>query len=176
MTARLGKLDETGLTDDRRIGLWVEGLSVFAHYPLLGTGSGTYTWVEPTARTKTGYENISAVYAHNEYVEALVEGGILRLALTLLLVVAPVFRVIRRYIRVAERSEGPLLLGGLYGILAIALHSFVDFGVHMPAVAVLAIVLLASLMRACDRRGPSGVVRSPVLAVFAASRSWRLAH
>jgi O-antigen ligase len=96
MTARLGTLDESQLTDDRRTGLWLEGLGVFTRYPFLGTGSGTYTWVEPTVRTKTGGENVSAEYAHNEYVEALVEGGIVRFALTLLLVFGPILRVVGR--------------------------------------------------------------------------------
>jgi tetratricopeptide (TPR) repeat protein len=38
----------------------------------------------------------------------------------------------------------------------------------MPAVAVLAVVHLACLMGACDRRGQHGIVRSPVVAILAA--------
>ena len=55
-----------------------------------------------------------------------------------------------------------MLLGGLYGFLALALHSFTDFGVHMPAVAVLAVVHTACLMGAADSRRPAPAPRAPL--------------
>lgn len=165
LTARLGNWAGGQLPEEGRFDLWAEGLGIFARYPLFGTGAGTYTWVELGARTKAGNEHIMFEYAHNEYVEALAEGGLPRLALTLLLVVGPVVRLVRRYRRVVGRPEAAVLLGGLFGVLAVALHSFVDFGVHIPAVAVLAVVNLAGLMGAADSSQEPGAVPAPRLAL-----------
>jgi O-antigen ligase/tetratricopeptide (TPR) repeat protein len=170
-TARLVSVRENQLAEDLRTQIWADGLRLFVQYPVLGTGGGTFTWVETAARTRTGYEALSVEYAHNEYIEAMAEGGVLRLVITLWLVVGVCRRVVRRHRRVANRPEAPLLLGGLYGVLAVALHSFVDFGLHMPAVAVLATVLVAELMAACDgRRGtPADPARRPLVVAVAAA-------
>ena len=68
-----------------------------------GTGSGTFVWVEPTVRTggnaEVYYEN-----AHNEYLEALVEGGVIRLGLTLLLAAGTLVAVGRGFLRRRDRS------------------------------------------------------------------------
>ena len=166
--SRIGTVETDQVAKDVRMDIWLDGLRLFARYPTLGTGCGTYTWVEPMIRTRSGFENESVEYAHNEYVEALAEGGLPRLALILLLVVWPVTRLIRRHVRVIDRPEAGLLLGGLYGLLAIAMHSFFDFGMHMPAVAVLAVVFLACLMSAADRHGTKREIRSfPIVALGA---------
>jgi tetratricopeptide (TPR) repeat protein len=159
LTARLGALDVDRAAEDGRVEMWAASLQLAAGYPAFGTGAGTYDWVEPGTRTRPGLEEWSAEYAHNEYVEGAVEGGAVRLGLTLLLVAAPVVRVVRRYRQTAGRPGAELLLGGLFGFLAVALHSVTDFGVHLPAVAVLAAVHLAALMAAADREGPPGGLR-----------------
>jgi O-antigen ligase/tetratricopeptide (TPR) repeat protein len=166
--ARLGTLDAGRLSDEARMELWSGGLRTFLNYPLFGTGAGTFLWVEPAQRTRPGFEDLTADHAHNEYIEALVEGGLLRLALTILLVAGPVVAVVRQYRRKVDDPSGPLLLGGLFGIIMLAAESVVDFGVHLPAVAVLSCVSVAGLMGHESRAptiGERSWVRAPLGAI-----------
>jgi tetratricopeptide (TPR) repeat protein len=80
---------------------------------------------------------------HNEYLEALVEGGPLRLAATVVLAVAPVVAAVGAYRRLRSRSVGSIALGMAFGLFAVALHSAFDFGIHLPAVALLTATVAA---------------------------------
>jgi tetratricopeptide (TPR) repeat protein len=83
---------------------------------------------------------------HNEFLEALTEGGVLRLLLTLGLTTATAAMAMVGYRRFRRRTIGPLLLGAVYGFMAISFHSFFDFGIHIPAVAILAAVIAAHVI------------------------------
>jgi tetratricopeptide (TPR) repeat protein/energy-converting hydrogenase Eha subunit A len=136
--------DKTTLQEDR-INVWKPLLNLVADYPLTGTGGGTLGVVEPIVRQIGGYPGVVLDHAHNEYLEALVEGGIPRLAITLLMV----FWLVRMGMRGIRRHRGEpsamMPTGLLFGLLALAIHSIADFGVHMGSVALLATVCLAHL-------------------------------
>ena len=68
--------------------------------------------------------------AHNDYVQVFVEMGVIGLAITLWAVVAVLRRV----------APDPWLLAAVAGIV---LHSFVDFDLQIPAIAVLFAVITA---------------------------------
>jgi Tfp pilus assembly protein PilF len=132
---------------------------------MFGTGYGTLLYVEPTTRwqglymTSAGVPESNAVidHAHNDYLEALVEGGLLRFGLTLLLVglvFAQGFRAMRRF---AGRSPGAYAFAGMLAFLAVALHAAIDFSLSTPAVAILAAVVIAQLV-SLNRADPTGPV------------------
>jgi O-antigen ligase len=135
----------TGEALQSRIPLWADAWKLVPDFPLFGTGQGTFSYVEPLHRTHTA-ANLVHEYAHNELLEALVEGGVLRLGLTLLLlgIIARYgFRAVRRW---AGRPAGGLALGALFGFSTLVLQSLGDFGMHMPAIALLGTVLAAQLV------------------------------
>src|SRR5205085_12586683 len=119
-------------------------------FGLLGSGYGTLGYVEPLAR-RGNYiigNNVTFLYvdhAHNDYLEALIEGGVPRLALTLGLVWFLVRFGHRALDRHGNRTPGLFAFGALVGVLAVAFHSLVDFGLFTPAVALLAAVVAAHL-------------------------------
>ena len=78
-------------------------------------------------------------HAHNDWLQSAAEGGWLTPILVLAIGV-PVFR--RRGEMTDSRLARAIRLGALAGITAVALHSFVDFPLKIPAVAVLAAVLI----------------------------------
>src|SRR5204862_7317858 len=101
--------------------------------------------VEPMTRREPRVGNfLHYQSAHNEYLEALVEGGLVRLALTLYLVLATLWRGWRFLARPWGPRHGRVL-GLFWALTAVAVHSFFDFGIHIPAIALLTAVVAAHL-------------------------------
>jgi O-antigen ligase/tetratricopeptide (TPR) repeat protein len=131
-----------------------ETLSLSAKFAITGSGPGTYAIAEPLIRTMPLSAKWDVPNAHNEYLNALAEGGILWLFAILGLLYC-FFRQMRSAIpKFAHRSRGPLLVGGFLGIVGIALHGLVEFGTQIPAIAFWVIILLAHLLRETDREEP----------------------
>jgi O-antigen ligase len=128
-----------------RAPLWSRLLPLAADYPLWGAGYGTFDYVEPLTRTTGADAGYRYEHAHNDYLESLLEGGLVRLALTLGAVALIYWLGWRALERHANDSADGLILGALFGFTALAIHSFVDFGMHIPAIALIAAVLCAQL-------------------------------
>lgn len=143
VAARLGTLGDALL--DSRLVLWGRVLPLVREFPLWGTGYGTFRHLEPLHAAVAADTETEYVFAHNEYLEAMLEGGLVRLIATL----AAVGLVLRLGYRAVRRAEGRpadgLALGAFFGFTAIAIHSVVEFGLHIPAIALLATVLGAHL-------------------------------
>jgi tetratricopeptide (TPR) repeat protein len=169
--ARLATLVGDEASKESRLSLWSRLLTLAKDYPVWGTGYGTFQSVEPLCRSDPADEQIYS-NAENDYLEGLVEGGLMRLALSLLaigLVFQLGYRAVRRPPHPAlspsgwEKGQGEeggltsgLALGALFGFLTLVVQSFVDFGLHIPAIAVLTTVLCAQL---CALGGTSGNYR-----------------
>jgi O-antigen ligase len=164
-------LGGTALTENR-IPMWSRVLPAVADFPLWGSGYGTFDYVEQMHRhtgAETGY---FYQHAHNDYLEALLEGGAVRLAISLL-AIALVYRAgCRAFFRQGDRPVGGHVLGALFGFTTVVIHSFVDFGLHIPAIALLATVVCAQL-DALGQGGPEARAAEPKPAVPADSYSFR---
>ena len=136
---RMGTL-VTGEAASSRLPLWRDALRAVPGNWLTGTGGGTFGSVEPTVRTH-GSPTGRNLNAHNDYLEALVEGGVIRLSLTVALAVGVLVVVGRGYLRRRDRTVGPWLLGAWFGLAVVAAHAVGDFALHIPAVAVLTAVV-----------------------------------
>jgi O-antigen ligase/tetratricopeptide (TPR) repeat protein len=142
---RLGSLwGEQAFRDDR-VFLLPRCLPLVESFPLLGTGFGTFNYVEPMTRVDARDAGTSYIHAHNDYLEALVEGGVVRLALSLLAIAIVYWRGWRACRRYADRPEGALAVGALAAFTTVVVHSALDFGLHIPAIALLLAVLCAHL-------------------------------
>lgn len=108
--------------------IWQVTLKMFAAHPMLGIGMGAYWVAVPGFHDASG--TLVPKEAHNDYLELLASGGLVGLALGLWFA----FVVIRR---VRENLQSPDLfrraacLGATIGILGVAVHSLVDFGLHI---------------------------------------------
>jgi O-antigen ligase/tetratricopeptide (TPR) repeat protein len=125
---------------------------MWAAFPLLGAGLGTYEVVYPMFDRSA--IAATATHAENEYVQMAAETGIIGLGL----IGAFAAVIVRDYVR-CLRSQRPAIVlaaGGLgAGLLAVAVQSVVDFGLHLPAVACLA-AALCGLLVAMARASRSG--------------------
>ena len=97
---------------------------------------------------------VSPDRAHNDWLNTLTDWGVVGEALILsacVLLYAGAFRT-WRFVRGSPNTLGDhrsnkltIVLGASIGLLAILLHSFVDFNMHIPANAIMAVTLMALL-------------------------------
>ena len=119
------------LTANRRVTMLKGTWHVFLAHPLIGCGLGTLVAVYP--RYEPYYDGKIVDHAHNDYVEALAEtgiaGGICGLAFFLLWL-----REARmRFVREQTSFSKAIHVAGVTACAGMAVHSFVDFNLHIPA-------------------------------------------
>jgi O-antigen ligase len=108
---------------------------VFLDRPLIGTGLGTLEMIYPPYDSL--YDGRVVNHAHNDYLEGLVETGLLG-GLCCLWFLGVLFLNALRGMATLEGSFGSALnLSGLVACSGILVHSLVDFNLHIPANALL---------------------------------------
>ena len=122
--------------------IWRATLKMFAAHPIAGVGLGGY-WIGITA-----YHDASGLMtpqeAHNDYLELLSSGGLIGFAIGVWFAVVVIREARRNFV-----SDGSYLrLGAILGIIGVAAHSLVDFGLH---ILINAIVFLCLIMIATNR-------------------------
>lgn len=135
-----------------RAGLTQAALKLTAERPLTGMGPGE---VSLTWRSDQG--QITVPYAHNEYLQTLLQLGVVGLVLLLALLIA-VARVVWRARAAAPSPE--LWAGAAAGLAALAVHSAFDFLWHIPAIPLVAAVLFALTYPATQPQ-PTKAIRTP---------------
>ncbi len=156
VVTRLGTSKNDLVSQQGRVGLWSRSLPLVRDFPLWGTGYGTYEFVEVLHRNDADHGAVIVDHAHNDYLEALVEGGLV-LFIPVVVAVVLVFRLGLRAVRRNEdRPAGGLVLGALIAFTTVAIHSLSDFGMHIPANAVIVTVLCAQLCAAGRQRAWAG--------------------
>lgn len=124
--------------------------------PFWGTGPGTFAAIFPYYQSMPT-EDFFFLHAHCDPIEFLAEWGIVGSALMsgfwLLL-----FLSFRRN-DVALRDEPPLArvetIGLALGVVGVVFHSLVDFPLHHPLIALLALICVATLFNDCCSRSLS---------------------
>ncbi|MEP3481026.1 MAG: O-antigen ligase family protein [Fuerstiella sp.] len=152
-------LDFEKASNDARFTHWAEALPAVRYFLPLGSGFGTYGY----AYLPFGPEASNGwfTYAHNQYLEVLMEGGLLALAVVLL-VIAMLFNACLRLCR-SDRSslDQGIGLAGMFALLMQSLHAFTDFGLMMPAnLLALAVLLGMTVRTATDEASQSRTAES----------------
>lgn len=118
-----------------------DSIHMFIAHPFLGSGFGTFATAFP--RYRVFYDGFVVNYAHDEYLQVLLETGLAGFGVGVWFLVV-LYREGFRNLRPARLSPTALIstaaLASCTGLLA---HSFVDFNLHVPANAALFYVLCA---------------------------------
>ena len=119
----------------------VYAVRMFDDYPVFGTGGGTFY----TAFTRYRGHDIEPYYdhVHNDYVQVLTETGAVGLALAGLAVLSSFVCAVLALARRRDQSARGVAFGAVMGIIALAIHSTVDFNLQIPANALVFAILLA---------------------------------
>ncbi len=142
------KLGNVGLASNR--GDIREALyGMFGDFWLTGSGAGTFQWVFPAYKTEAlggGYYE----HAHNDFLELLVEQGVIGFALLGAAICIVLFKIVSAYLR----RRDPLMRGALFfsfcGATSLLVHGLVDFNLNIPANAALFFVMLSVGLVAAD--------------------------
>jgi O-antigen ligase len=143
-----GRVDSIAVELDRktadfytlRPSIWRATWDLIKDHPLAGVGFGGY-WIAITKYHAASGET-TPQEAHNDYLELLASGGVIGVAIGIWFVVT-LIRTARRKLRATDHYQRAVTLGALAGILSIAVHSLVDFGLHITINALVFTVLIA---------------------------------
>jgi O-antigen ligase len=158
------ELGDTSLSElqeeNSKFGVWRSAMRLVEESPVLGVGRGAFepafTRVHPPSALQT------ASHAENEYVQALIDWGILGAVACALVACWFAITVIRRW-------HGGAMAAGALGALAVfAVQSVVDFGVELLGVAVPAVAIAGTLAY--------GPVREAAGRALLRARFLRIAH
>jgi O-antigen ligase len=131
--------------------IWNSTLEMIKSEPLLGVGFGGYAAAIPKFETSGGKYRLQQ--AHNDYLEILSNGGIVGFALFALLGVIVVHRTSKN-LRSDDRLRRASCFGAAIGFFGVLIHSFVDFGLHIPVnafiFAVLVVIATANIQRTAE--------------------------
>lgn len=146
---------------NRRILLWRSTLAMLRDAPWYGIGGGTYWLALPPYRFPQ--EDTDGFYAHNDYLQALVELGWPGLLLVLGSMGATGRMLWRGFRRSEVSGAARAEIGGLAGgLLAVAFHSLFTFNFHILATLSLSGLFLGRLHHLCTPPGEAHwVVRRP---------------
>jgi O-antigen ligase len=135
-----------------RLWLWEPAIQIWRDHFWIGVGPAHFDYRFPNYRP----EEIQARpgYAHNDYLNTLADWGVVGAALIAASVALLFWGVFKTW-KFVGREQGALgtkpsnraafILGASNGLLAILVHSFTDFNMHVPANAIVAVTLMALL-------------------------------
>lgn len=116
-------------------------VDMWKDYPVFGSGLGSFPVVYPRYAGEKAWWTYT--HAHNDYLEFGAETGVIGLSLLGLMVLLSFAAALRaQYLRRDPLMRG-LSFAAMMGILALMIHSFVDFGLQIPANALTFMLLLA---------------------------------
>ncbi len=133
-----------------RLDTWRDGLRLALSSPVVGSGLGAFHDAYP--RFKRGHGLLRVEHAENDYVETLAETGLVGLGLVLTGGALLLTRSLRGAGAGASGVVRGVGMGALAGLVALAVHSAVDFNLRIPSNAALAAVLAAAAAGAAGVR------------------------
>lgn len=142
--------------DESRLSMWPGTLKLIAEHPLIGSGLGTFP-IEYT-QVQTTFLDKFVNHAHNDYLEIASDLGI-PAALLLFGSIVWILRGAVRNFLSGEGKYGPAISLACAGsIVAILLHSFTDFNLHIPGNAILFAVILGLSLASGSQSAPAEAV------------------
>ncbi len=136
------RLQETTLESEGRDELARDTLAIVRDFPLTGTGAGTFYSTYPLYNSG---EVAPAFYrhTHNDYLQFASEFGLVALALLGFSVLASLWAAISAQIVRRDRLLQGMGFAATMAIIALLIHSAVDFNLQIPANAAMFVILMA---------------------------------
>jgi O-antigen ligase len=147
----VNKFLSTGIESSGRFLRWPATLSMARDFPIFGSGFGTYRYTYFLYDKDEGSK--WSTHAHNDYLEAVAEGGVIGSALFFLLIGLVVYSIVRMW---GDRKHPDVKLIGIGIITSLfvaAFHSIFDFSLHIPSnIFVFVLVLVLGVKQVTYKR------------------------
>jgi O-antigen ligase len=124
----------------RRKEIWAATWRMIKEHPLAGVGFGGYWTAIPQYHDASG--KMTPQQAHNDYLELLASGGLIGVLLGGWFVFLFI-KLARERLRSIDPFRRAACFGAITGLFGIAVHSLVDFGLHIPVNALVCLTLIA---------------------------------
>jgi hypothetical protein len=129
--ARFALMFDEAQYEQGRVPNWKDALQAVPLFPVAGSGLGTYPFVYEQFQQRFLPDTIHR-HAENQFIQAVVDGGLIGLALLLAAIVLTTLAIIRLY-----RTEGSvntaLAIAGTYGLASQVVGGLFDFGLYIPS-------------------------------------------
>lgn len=152
LAARLWRLAATCGSDEVRLPHWQDASRAVTDFWPFGTGLGTYRYAYLPYQTRLG--EYWFYHAENQYLEALLEGGVAGLLLVLSTIALVFLAVLKLVGTRGPRASSAIGYAGLFALASQCLHSLVDFGLCIPA-NMLLFALICGAVSGASRAGTS---------------------
>jgi O-antigen ligase len=128
-----------------RLQIWRDALRAWPTYPIWGMGLGSFEaaaapWFSQAA-------DVKYTHAENEYVEWLVEGGLVGVGLMVAALVGVVRLALQGWHASSQSQDRALMLGGACCGIGLLVQSGGGFAPHIPAIGLTAVILAALLAK-----------------------------
>lgn len=150
---RLDEMVVEGKPADMRFHIWESAMKLWREHPWLGLGPAQF---DHQFRRYRPYQfQMRPEFVHNDYLNTLVDWGIVGFIIVAGSLAAFFFSAIPLWVEARQERQDiganasnrkALVYAVLIGMVAILMHSLVDFHFHIPANAILAIGLMAAVL------------------------------
>ncbi len=120
-----------GVIYESRLDFWKDSKQIIDDFTATGSGLGTFIHIYPPY--KSIIDNRTLSHAHNDYIELLVEGGIISFFLIAAFLFVLFYKTHRIFLTRRDAFSIYLYLGSLTAVISILIHSFTDFNMHIGA-------------------------------------------
>jgi O-antigen ligase len=143
--ARYQGVGEQGYFERDRVPIWRDTIRMIQENPIVGSGLGTFQWT--FGAFERHQPDVPARYAHNDYLQALAEVGIVGLFL-LLVALALWWKTAAGNLRCSDPLVRGIGLATMGVLTAVVLQEITDFSLYIPGVASSLALLLGLNLRA----------------------------
>lgn len=149
MKKRFSSIKNEFTLEGSRVDVWLDSLHAFPSFFVFGSGLGTFEEVFTLYASKD--RGVRYDFAHNDYIQVLIENGALGFILVLcslifLMIIS--YRKIRKY----KNRRQPIFFGLFASFLAILIHEITDFNLFIYSNGLLFTVILALILIEANRK------------------------
>lgn len=120
-----------GIIYEYRLDFWKDSQNIIANYKLTGSGMGTFSHIYPLHRSLKSESFLA--HAHNDYLELLVEGGIISFSVAALFLLTLFYKTYKVFAKRRDAFSIYIYIGSITAMVSILFHSFTDFNMHVGA-------------------------------------------
>jgi O-antigen ligase len=129
--ATIGSATHSDLSGDMRLNVNRDALRMFLKHPIVGWGLGAFPVAYPQFRSF--YTNFFVNQAHDDYLQLLVETGVLGFGIMIWFLVLAYRGALKKIANWSRDAGDAMALACLLAITGILVHSLVDFNLEIPA-------------------------------------------